>query len=260
MTKIKHSISPLAEEYLGNQGISYASKGRYRYYHPGHLVFYNAVVSVRIEDSKGSHWEPIWRGDIDLTLHENKLDKLSTVLFVVVGISHEGAEDIACTWYLGKMLSNGIPKYYERNKEGRLMAKETEKVPVEYEYNSLDFDKLTPLDIGILENMEMPIDIETCFEGITKERSPLHLFYTQVEQVYGIKQEEASSCYVSREDFNLLEKLFSLWYQGFYPHDDEYAVHKNVSFSMFNWAPCHFETEKETWIEQGNLYRKNNKK
>lgn len=261
------------EEQLGLPGrMISSSKGQYLFDNPDHLVVFNSNLLIR--DDSNDTYIKVWHGDIDLTTQEQQLrslfSKINKPMYVLyesdARFENEKAPKVERFVYFIDGNTTKHPREYMRDSFGHLILKpiiqelptdeelKKDRLKLASQYKQSEFKKLLdPEQDYEGEHNDHSFPVESLWEDISRDISPMHKFQDLARDIYGVSNEEVLSIYVTESVYEELERLTLLWTQAVAGHLTKYQLQKEVSFAMFNYAPMRFQADPE-WAEDGCIY------
>ncbi|MEM4379357.1 MAG: hypothetical protein QXL01_01540 [Thermoplasmatales archaeon] len=236
---------------------------------PRNVVVFNANIVT-------SRGQKIWYGDVDLTLDEEKVKTLARILndgIYVLRERHarfENESDPKLEEYVyytngevSKFQDEEISRVNGRAEYLPLFNSNSESI-IPHKYNEQDFAVVKLKFDDINEDDEEyefynELDTKLFFDGLSEEVSPLHKYQQFLFEKQGVRPNDYTAIYLTKEAADRLKKLFTIWYEVYHgEYESDYQKSSNINWMWFNNGPSSF-TQNPEWVQEGKVYlRKRN--
>lgn len=251
------SDSRKVAKHLGAPGrVISGSKGSYRASHPGHLIVFNSSVLT-------GAGEQVWRGDLDVTLDEEKLTRAARAIGKVIFVLREGAssrleggEALARAVVCARptearvVVGEGYEDLLERNVDGSLIFLPAPEPSAADAAARRAMAKARHEELGLTRS----IALESVFASIGPRTrgaaSPLERFWAAVELASGESRGDGqvidvSSLWLCHSDNERLRKLNGAWMRRRFPGITDYRVESELGWLFLSIGPNHFGEGEE---------------
>jgi hypothetical protein len=266
----EHSFTKHAVEILGPIGKMLSmSKGAYSFYHsykeesfeefseqlyfkkiktqPKNIAIFNANVLTKAG-------EKIWYGDIDITLELSGLTSLAKKLHTSIYVLYEsdarfGKENnpnmenfVLKATPEGYEFSESLAKYITMEGSSPVYKKiEAPKNDYLQEELQSDFDI-----VKVDGDLEYYLEMNNFFDKVSRDRSPLDIFYRKMVSDFDIKKEDLSKIYLHKDQYDELKQLFTIWANVYNKYMPYRQIEKSVEIDYAFNAPRYIRAK---WAE-----------
>ena len=236
-------LTKTVDKILGYCGKCFGSKSGYRHSHPNDLFVFNANIYTK-EDGK------IWHGDINLTLENKNLVKLSKSLKKTIYVLYEMD---------GRFENENKPKYnnfiymvkYSKNKIEEIIGESY----IKYGYKFSDgIPKYDPEMIYRGKKIVKVIDVEDFDIFLSDKKSdddsPIFKFhkFLSEEMEIDIKKWNVNSVFIHEDDNDYLKFLTGRWIKKTQKHIPSYKIPSTVAYHTMDIGPNVFTKETELFF------------